>query len=179
MKEEKKENQLDETASDCSHPETKTTYDSRESLHQVGKRRKLLVLGGGGYTPTETSRVNLLCTAAACEGARSGLLWSELPKDIPSHDYFPRYGPLFELVSEEKKQGIWNSYDAQSSAVNPCNVETKDSTSPFFDRHALQQGIHAIELACLFIDRQRKKAANSSISFNSYSEPNDRDDDIW
>jgi len=179
IQEEKKENQPDETASDCSHPETKTTYDSRESLHQVGKRRKLLVLGGGGYTPTETARLNLLCTAAACEGARSGLLWSELPKDIPSHDYFPRYGPLFELVSEEKKQDIWNSYDAQSSAITPCNVETKESTSPFFDRHALQQGIHAIELACLFIDRQRKKAANSSISFNSYSEPNDRDDDIW
>ena len=178
MKEEKKENQPDETASDCSHPETKATHDSRESF-QVGKRRKLLVLGGGGYTPTETARANLLCTAAACEGARSGLLWSELPKDIPSHDYFPRYGPLFELVSEEKKQDIWNSYDDQSSAVNPCNVETKKSTSPFFDRHALQQGIHAIELACLFIDRQRKKAANSSISFNSYSEPNDRDDDIW
>jgi len=172
MKEEKekKEHQHDEHARDCSQLETEATDCARDSF-QLGKRRKLLVLGGGGYTPTQTARANLLCTAAACEGARSGLLWSELPKDIPSHDYFPRYGPLFELVSDEKKQEIWNSYDAQSSTAN--------TASSFFDRHALQQGIHAIELACLFIDRQRKKAANSSISFNSYNEPTDCDDDVW
>ncbi len=172
---EKNENHHEENASDCSQLETEATNGARDSF-QFGKRRKLLVLGGGGYTPTQTARANLLCTAAACEGARRGLLWSELPKDIPSHDYFPRYGPLFELVSEEKKEEIWNSYDAQSSA-NPCNTVTKDPTSSFFDRHALQQGSHAIELACLFIDRQRKKAANST--FNSYNEPNDCDDDIW
>lgn len=178
-KEEKemKENQHDENASDCCQLETEAIHDAKESF-QLGKRRKLLVLGGGGYTPTQTARANLLCTAAACDGARSGLLWSELPKDIPSHDYFPRYGPLFELVSEEKKQEIWDSYDAQSSA-NSSKAGAKDSASPFFDRHALQQGIHAIELACLFIDRQRKKPTNSSASFNSYDDSSDRDDDIW
>ena len=178
MKEEKKENPAVEDFSDCSHPGTKAANDAKESVH-LEKRRKLLVLGGGGYTPTETARTNLLCTAAACEGARSGLLWSELPKDIPSHDYFPRYGPLFELVSEEKKQAIWNSYDIESNAVDASETVTKDSSSPFLDDQALQQGIHAIELACLFIDRQRKKAEQSSMSFNSYNEPNDRDDDIW
>jgi acetoin utilization deacetylase AcuC-like enzyme len=152
--------------------ETEIMNNARESL-ELGKRRKLLVLGGGGYSPAQTARANLLCTAAACEGARSGLLWSELPKDIPTHDYFPRYGPLFELVSEEKKQQIWDSYDVDCGAIGV----TKDSSSPFFGRHALQQGIHAIELACLFIDRQRKKAANFNSLFES--EPNDRDDDIW
>lgn len=180
-KEEKKENQPDENTSDgSSHLETKATNGKRESV-QLGKRRKLLVLGGGGYTPSETARTNLLCTAAACEGARSGLLWTELPKDIPSHDYFPRYGPLFELVSEEKKQAIWNSYDIQPSAANASNAATEESTPPFFDEQnlQLQQGIHAIELACLFIDRQRKKALQSSTAFNSYKEPIDRDDEIW
>jgi len=179
-KEVKKENQPDENASDgSSHLETKATNDAKQNNVQLGKRRKLLVLGGGGYTPSETARANLLCTAAACEGARSGLLWSELPKDIPSHDYFPRYGPLFELVSEEKKEAIWNSYEIQPSATNASNTATNESTSSFVNEQALQQGIHAIELACLFIDRQRKRALQSSTAFNSYKEPNDRDDDIW
>jgi histone deacetylase 8 len=73
---------------------------------------KLLVLGGGGYHPARTARTFLLCTAAACEGARPGLLRNELPRDIPRHDHFPRYGPDFRLVddtladnSESEKRG--------------------------------------------------------------------------
>ena len=61
---------------------------------------KLLVLGGGGYTPPETARTFLLCTAAACEGPRPGMLWNELPKDMPPHEHFPRYGPEFRLVGQ-------------------------------------------------------------------------------
>ncbi|KAL7491565.1 LOW QUALITY PROTEIN: hypothetical protein ACHAWT_000876 [Skeletonema menzelii] len=173
MKEEKKENQAVGNASDCCNLDTKATNDARESV-QLGKRRKLLVLGGGGYTPTKTARANLLVLQPPVRVLEAA--YFELPKDIPSHDYFPRYGPLFELVSEETKQAIWNSYDIQDSAVNASDNVIKESTSPFFDDQALQQGTHAIELACLFIDRQRKKAAHSSMPYNSY---NDRDDDIF
>lgn len=70
---------------------------------------KLLVLGGGGYNPTETARTFLLSTAAACDGARPGLLWNELPKDVPNHKYFPRYGPDFRLVGEHPIVGFYKS----------------------------------------------------------------------
>lgn len=166
----KNEKQKDETAIDGSGLEIKD--DSGE----LGKRRKLLVLGGGGYTPTQTARTNLLCTAAACEGARRGMLWSELPKDIPSHEYFPRYGPYFELVTEEKKQLIWDSYDPE--CTNHDDDMANDTSSSVYDGcRALQEGIHAIELACLFIDRQqRKKTANT---YKAYDESDHVDNEIW
>lgn len=166
----KNEKLKDETAIDGSGLEIKV--DSGE----LGKRRKLLVLGGGGYTPTQTARTNLLCTAAACEGARRGMLWSELPKDIPSHEYFPRYGPYFELVTEEKKQLIWDSYDPE--CTNHDDDMTNDTSSSVYDGcRALQEGIHAIELACLFIDRQQRKKMSNT--YKAYDENDHVDDEIW
>ena len=167
VKEEKKEG---------NKPEKSVRAETRTS-HQPGKRRKLLVLGGGGYTPTQTARSYLLCTAAACEGARSGLLWSELPKDIPGHDYFPRYGPFFELVSEEKKQNILNSYVISNSCETSTEKEQLSST--FYASNIMEQGNHAIELACLYVGRQRKKKANECASFKFWDERIDRNDDIW
>ena len=58
---------------------------------------KLLLLGGGGYKDTSTALTYLLCTAGACEGVRPGLL-DALPRDIPNHEFFCRYGPSFELI---------------------------------------------------------------------------------
>ena len=61
---------------------------------------KMLLLGGGGYDPARTARTFLLCTAAACESARPGMLKNELPRDVPRHKHFPRYGPDFRLINE-------------------------------------------------------------------------------
>ncbi|KAL7466284.1 hypothetical protein ACHAXS_006589, partial [Conticribra weissflogii] len=116
---------------------------------KAGRKRKLLILGGGGYTPALTAKTYLLCTAAACEGARPGMMWSELPKDIPAHDYFPRYGPSFELVSEDKKLEIFQSY----SAKEPIAGDAKN-------HKLLLEGVHAIELACVYIDHERRKKSN-------------------
>lgn len=171
----KNEKQMNETAIDGNGLESKSET-MKDASDELGKRRKLLVLGGGGYTPTQTARTNLLCTAAACEGARRGMLWSELPKDIPSHEYFPRYGPYFELVTEEKKQMIWDSYDPE--CTNHDEDMANDTSSSTYDGcRALQEGIHAIELACLFIDRQqRKKTANA---YKAYDDDDHVDDEIW
>lgn len=70
--------------------------------HCGASNRKLLILGGGGYDAAATARTFLLCTAAACEGARPGMLWKELPKDMPRHIHFPRYGPDFRLLNRQQ-----------------------------------------------------------------------------
>lgn len=49
----------------------------------------LVLLGGGGYSIANTSRCWTLLTATA--------LNVKLPTDIPDHEYFPEYGPSFEL----------------------------------------------------------------------------------
>jgi len=128
---------------------TSEKKQSSSAYKANGKKRKLLILGGGGYTPAQTARTYLLCTAAACEGARPGMMWSELPKDIPAHDYFPRYGPSFELVSEDKKLEIFQSYSVNDSIVGEAN-----------DHQLLREGVRAIDLACLYIDHDRAKKVN-------------------
>ncbi len=60
------------------------------------RRRKLIVLSGGGYVAESTARTSALCTAVASEGVRPGMLWHEMPRDIPLYEYFERYGPSFE-----------------------------------------------------------------------------------
>jgi acetoin utilization deacetylase AcuC-like enzyme len=137
--------------------------DSIEIVKAKGRRRKLLVLGGGGYSPSQTSRTWLLSTAAACEGARPGLFWHQLPKDIPNHVYFPRYGPTFELVSVEKISKFAEFY-ASSDQVDKVTSDLSDD-----DRKMLQKGIKAIELASLFIRRQRGKSAGTQTSTTDFS----------
>jgi hypothetical protein len=134
-------------------------FSSQDHAQRKGKRRKLLVLGGGGYSPSQTSRTWLLCTAAACEGARPGLFWSHLPKDIPNHCYFPRYGPTFELVSEEMRRDI----SAYYSSSNEEQYTKMNEGLSDLDQNMLHQGIKAIDLACLFIERQRTKSDFASV----------------
>ncbi|KAL3784888.1 hypothetical protein HJC23_012491 [Cyclotella cryptica] len=137
-----------------------TKISPQDHTRMEGKKRKLLVLGGGGYSPSQASRTWLLCTAAACEGARPGLFWSHLPKDIPHHIYFPRYGPTFELVSEETRREISAYYSSSKEAqVAKMNDGLSDS-----DQNMLHQGIKAIDLACLYIERQRTKSEFASMS---------------
>jgi len=72
----------------------------RFAAQACAENHKLLLLGAGGYHPARAARTFLLCTAAACDGARPGMLSNELPKDVPRHEYFPRYGPNFMLINE-------------------------------------------------------------------------------
>ncbi len=56
----------------------------------------LLILGGGGYRDINAARTFAVCTVAACEPFRPGVL-SRLPPGVPEHEFFPRYGPTFEI----------------------------------------------------------------------------------
>mmetsp|Transcript_2295 Transcript_2295/g.4974 ORF Transcript_2295/g.4974 Transcript_2295/m.4974 type:complete len:834 (-) Transcript_2295:147-2648(-) len=144
-------------------------------------RVKLLILGGGGYTPTQTARAYLLCSAAACEGARPGMLWSELPRDIPCHDYFPRYGPMFELVSEQKKTQILASYSSSEPELSDGEERCEDEIATCHevtdsDRRVLREANRAIELATLYVDRQREKTnpRKSSFCFDAVMEQDEK-----
>ena len=104
-------------------------------------RTKLLLLGAGGYHPARAARTFLLCTAAACEGARPGMLWKELPKDMPRHDYFPRYGPDFLLV--DKFPFMAETGSKYSKGGNYGNI--------------LKESKKAVDLAILYIQSQKDK----------------------
>ena len=139
---------------------TNTTglYKPSHKTPPKGRRRKLLVLGGGGYSPSQASRTWLLSTAAACEGARPNLFWKHLPKDVPNHEHLLRYGPSFELVSSEKLDEFSGFYS--SSCQDKLNTINADLSPDGQDM--LQRGIKAIDLACLYIRRQSKKHAQSA-----------------
>jgi hypothetical protein len=124
------------------------------AIHCSEKQQKLLVLGGGGYHPSETARTFLLCTAAACEGARPGMLWNDLPKDIPPHEHFPRYGPEFRLVGEKP------TYDLL--------LRTDISTD-----ETVRRAVKEVQLTALYIQSQREKE-NRVINFDGGN--NDQDD---
>ena len=79
------------------------------------RRRKLIVLSGGGYTPENTARTFALCTAAACDDVRPGMLWHEMPRDIPWHEFFERYGPSFDMLKRVESK----SSDGEYSFYNP------------------------------------------------------------
>jgi histone deacetylase 8 len=49
---------------------------------------KLLLLGGGGYDPVRAARTFLLCTAAACESARPGMLKKNSHETFQGTDTF-------------------------------------------------------------------------------------------
>jgi len=63
----------------------------------IKSKRKLLLLGGGGYSPALSAKTYLLCTAAACEGVYPDFMAKVLPRDVPKHDFWDRYGPDFVL----------------------------------------------------------------------------------
>ena len=137
-------------------------------------------------TASQTARTHLLCTAAACEGARPGMLWEQLPRDIPSHEYFPRYGPLFELVSETKKEEIFASYSTTSSTTNTTNTKDdkeegsdKQLDMSAADKQTLKQAHRTIELATLYIDRQKEKKTPTTKSTFSYNAVGKDDDATW
>ncbi|CAB1100062.1 unnamed protein product [Ectocarpus sp. CCAP 1310/34] len=58
----------------------------------------LLLLGGGGYCPTDTARLWTSLTAAAV-GADA---LAALPVTVPDHCYFPLYGPDFRMATRKK-----------------------------------------------------------------------------
>eukprot|EP00546_Thalassionema_frauenfeldii_P001875 CAMPEP_0178938810 /NCGR_PEP_ID=MMETSP0786-20121207/26537_1 /TAXON_ID=186022 /ORGANISM="Thalassionema frauenfeldii, Strain CCMP 1798" /LENGTH=283 /DNA_ID=CAMNT_0020617569 /DNA_START=286 /DNA_END=1133 /DNA_ORIENTATION=- len=104
--------------------------------------RKLLLLGGGGYHPAQTARTYLLCTAAACEGVRPGMLRQELPRDVPRHPYFDRYGPDFVLYQPDENT-------SNSDCINgiSLNKEVKES----------------IDLAVMYLQQQQQRVPDFAI----------------
>jgi acetoin utilization deacetylase AcuC-like enzyme len=112
------------------------------SQHCADASRKLLLLGGGGYDPARTARTFVLCTAAACEGPRPGMLWDELPKDVPRHEYFPRYGPEFQLIGERPVLRDFGSEWSQSQ---------DDYTKVLREAH------EAVNLTAIYLESERNK----------------------
>ena len=87
------------------------------------------------------------------------MLWSDLPRDIPSHDYFPRYGPTFELISEHKKSQIFASYSSstqKNSSSGGSDGDDVDAASES-DAQMLKEANRAIELSALYVNRQQEK----------------------
>ena len=123
------------------------------------RKRKLLVLGGGGYDPAPTAKAWLLSTAAACEGARRGMVWNELPKDIPRHEYFDRYGPSFELVGNLKG-------NTKYSPVHNSDSRIKNHD---YDK-IIDEAIEALQLSKLFLVKQRRDREVSEVSFQGYDD---------
>jgi acetoin utilization deacetylase AcuC-like enzyme len=125
------------------------------------RKRKLLILGGGGYEPAPTAKAWLLSTAAACEGIRRGMVWKELPKDIPRHEYFDRYGPSFELVGNLKGNSKYSPL-----LNNDSRIKNHD-----YDK-IINEAIEALELSKLFLVKQNRDREVSEVSFQVY------DDDV-
>ena len=104
------------------------------------------------------------------------MFWNQLPRDIPSHEHFPRYGPLFELVSDEKKAEIFASYSSLEAKNGPTNEDISAS-----NQQILKDGDRTIELATLYIDRQREKKTpktKSNFCYDAAMENND-EDAVW
>ncbi|CAD5113386.1 DgyrCDS2559 [Dimorphilus gyrociliatus] len=55
----------------------------------------IIMLGGGGYDEINAAKCWTAVTAAVCD--------TELPEDIPEHEYFTEYGPSFDMGVEEGK----------------------------------------------------------------------------
>ncbi|GMI48992.1 hypothetical protein TrCOL_g6212 [Triparma columacea] len=70
----------------------------------------LLVLGGGGYDDVNATRAFGICTVAACEGVKPGVL-SRLPPGAPEGEYFHRYGPTFSLHTSPTERGTYGGTD--------------------------------------------------------------------
>ena len=77
------------------------------------------------------------------------MFWSELPRDIPCHEYFPRYGPLFELVSLQKKKEIFASYSSSNAKLVSSKIDCY--------WQILREAGRTIALSILYIDHQRRK----------------------
>jgi acetoin utilization deacetylase AcuC-like enzyme len=120
------------------------------------RRRKLLILGGGGYNASNTARTFLLCTAAACEGARPGMI-SELPQYIPQHEYLSRYGPSFQLYSQRHFDEVRCGVDDDIGRSSHCVLSAKSRKTNREDEYSLtlKKGIEAIHLTHSFLKNRR------------------------
>ena len=138
----------------------------RTNSSSATKPRKLLVLGAGGYHPTNAARSFLLSTAAACEGARPGMLWNELPKDVPQHEYFGRYGPEFHLISPDfcafGADGKETCQADNAGMTRTAVVEHKGDEERMKEFEAAKKSIN---MCCLFV--QNKRESIMSMPFNS------------
>eukprot|EP00978_Attheya_sp_CCMP212_P044336 scaffold307035_cov58-Attheya_sp.AAC.1 len=113
----------------------------------------------------------------SCEGARPGLLWNELPRDIPQHEYFPRYGPAFELIR--------GGTTASSIGLQQGNHDVETTTTTHLhdkDYHRLlRQGRKAIDLAFTYIHSRRRfnlqPGKNGDAMFEKENDPQYWEDD--
>lgn len=103
------------------------------------------------------------------------MFWSELPRDIPCHEYFPRYGPLFELVSEQRKTEIYSSY---SSSNGKSTEDYERCIMPDCDRQILSDASRSIALSVLYLHHQRKKQTPEENRTFCYAQDLEKDNEI-
>ena len=158
----------DESGDDYDYDSQGDGRDDTQSNRRRLRNRKLLIFGGGGYNPVNTARALLLCTAAACEGARPGMLWRELPTDVPRHEHFDRYGPSFELVQRQRRTHAGDNanvtFDARTGSLD-SNLSINDKRSTITGKgmlertdgysRTIEQAKRDINLTHLFLSNQQ------------------------
>ena len=135
-------------------------------VDSVRRKRQLMVLGGGGYNPVNTARAFLLCTAAACEASRPGMLWNELPNDVPRHEFLDRYGPSFEL----------KQIDRRASFHQPAN-NNRSCGGDDYSRTILESK-RAVDLAHLFLTMRQKGGPSNEANFDFCNDVAE-DNSLW
>ncbi|KAJ1892705.1 hypothetical protein LPJ66_006184 [Kickxella alabastrina] len=74
--------------------------------------RPLLVLGGGGYSHSDCARCWARLTAVACGRG------SDVPADVPEHEFLGEYGPGFEMAVDAMRVADENSADSVRAIVD-------------------------------------------------------------
>lgn len=68
-----------------------------DQLFSEYPNKPLLILGGGGYNPTECAKCWTSIVAS--------ILGQEIQQDIPHHEYLDKYGPTYQIFTER-----WNFF---------------------------------------------------------------------
>mmetsp|Transcript_1637 Transcript_1637/g.2211 ORF Transcript_1637/g.2211 Transcript_1637/m.2211 type:complete len:285 (+) Transcript_1637:456-1310(+) len=147
------------------------------------RRRKLIVLGGGGYTPENTARTFALCTAAACDGVRPGMLWHEMPRDIPRHEFFERYGPSFEMLKRVESKSSDGEYSFYNPLPHDDGVSSISCTGTGIgsDDYSklIRQGKEVITLTYMFLSKRRRELERSAHAAQEMFAFNENETMLW
>jgi hypothetical protein len=88
------------------------------------------------------------------------MLWKQLPKDVPQHAHFARYGPGFELISSST-----SSVAGTSNAHIGPTKQTEGISGSYVRAKMLEDARKAVGVTSLFVQSRREMMDSSC--FNS------------